>query len=100
VITRGLLRRALWVMGRLRSGAPLKATLLAREFEVSLRTAYRDDTRDPATCTFSSGNETENDGPVVCDKNTAVGGGAMPRIGQMLEYTADPALPPVPPSCR
>jgi predicted DNA-binding transcriptional regulator YafY len=39
---RGLLRRAMWVMARLRTGAPLKATLLAREFEVSLRTAYRD----------------------------------------------------------
>jgi hypothetical protein len=61
---RGLLRRALWVMGRLRSGAPLKATLLACEFEVSLRTAYRDDTRDAATCMFSSA-------------NTAVGGGAI-----------------------
>lgn len=39
---RGLLRRAVWVLARLRSGAPIKATLLAREFEVSLRTAYRD----------------------------------------------------------
>jgi predicted DNA-binding transcriptional regulator YafY len=29
-------------MGRLRSGQPLKATDLARQFEVSLRTAYRD----------------------------------------------------------
>lgn len=39
---RGLLRRAVWVLARLRSGAPIKATLLAREFEVSLRTVYRD----------------------------------------------------------
>ena len=39
---RGLLRRAVWTLARLRSGAPVKAPLLAREFEVSLRTAYRD----------------------------------------------------------
>jgi predicted DNA-binding transcriptional regulator YafY len=36
------LRRAVWALARLRSGAPIKATLLAREFEVSVRTAYRD----------------------------------------------------------
>ena len=32
----------MWVLARLRAGAPIKATLLAREFEVSLRTADRD----------------------------------------------------------
>jgi len=32
----------MWALGRLRSGRPLKATDVAREFEVSLRTAYRD----------------------------------------------------------
>ena len=36
------LRRLLWAVGRLRSGGPLKATDLAREFEVNVRTAYRD----------------------------------------------------------
>jgi predicted DNA-binding transcriptional regulator YafY len=36
------LRRLLWAVGRLRSGRPLKATDLAREFEVTVRTAYRD----------------------------------------------------------
>ena len=41
-IGRGLLRRAIWAAARLRSGLSLKATDLAREFEVSLRTAYRD----------------------------------------------------------
>src|SRR5258706_8981875 len=40
--TRPPLRRLLWAMNRLRSGKPLKATDLAREFETSLRTAYRD----------------------------------------------------------
>jgi predicted DNA-binding transcriptional regulator YafY len=39
---RGLLRRITWAVGRLRSGSILKATDLAREFEISLRTAYRD----------------------------------------------------------
>jgi predicted DNA-binding transcriptional regulator YafY len=39
---RGLLRRVTWAMGRLRSGQPLKAADLARQFEMSLRTAYRD----------------------------------------------------------
>jgi predicted DNA-binding transcriptional regulator YafY len=36
------LRRLLWAVGRLRSSRPLKATDLAHEFEVSVRTAYRD----------------------------------------------------------
>jgi predicted DNA-binding transcriptional regulator YafY len=36
------LRRLLWAVGRLRSGGRLKATDLAREFEVNVRTAYRD----------------------------------------------------------
>ena len=36
------LRRLLWAVGRLRSGRPLKATDLASEFEVNVRTAYRD----------------------------------------------------------
>jgi len=36
------LRRLLWAVGRLRSGRPLKATDLAAEFEVNVRTAYRD----------------------------------------------------------
>jgi len=39
---RGLLRRITWAVGRLRTGSILKATDLAREFEISLRTAYRD----------------------------------------------------------
>lgn len=39
---RGLVRRAAWALGQLKSGKPLKATLVARQFEVSLRTAYRD----------------------------------------------------------
>ncbi len=39
---RGLLRRALWALTRLRAGKPLKASILARHFEVSTRTAYRD----------------------------------------------------------
>lgn len=39
---RGLLRRAVWVLARLKTGAPIRATLLAREFEISVRTAYRD----------------------------------------------------------
>ena len=39
---RSLLRRAVWVLARLRSGEPVKATLLARQFEMSVRTAYRD----------------------------------------------------------
>jgi predicted DNA-binding transcriptional regulator YafY len=42
VVDRGLLRRAVWTLARLRAGAPVKATLLAREFEISVRTAYRD----------------------------------------------------------
>jgi predicted DNA-binding transcriptional regulator YafY len=36
------LRRAMWILGRLRSRRPLKAADVAQEFEVSLRTAYRD----------------------------------------------------------
>ena len=36
------LRRLLWAVGRLRSGRPLKAHDLAAEFEVNVRTAYRD----------------------------------------------------------
>lgn len=36
------LRRLLWAVGRLRSDQPLKATDLAAEFEVNVRTAYRD----------------------------------------------------------
>jgi proteasome accessory factor B len=36
------LRRLLWAVGRLRAGRPLKATDLASEFEVNVRTAYRD----------------------------------------------------------
>jgi predicted DNA-binding transcriptional regulator YafY len=36
------LRRLMWALSRLRSGQPLKATDLAREFEVNVRTAYRD----------------------------------------------------------
>lgn len=42
ILGRGLLRRVAWAMNRLRSGLPLKATDLARAFEVSVRTAYRD----------------------------------------------------------
>jgi predicted DNA-binding transcriptional regulator YafY len=40
--TRPPLRRLFWALGRLRSGQPLKATDLAAEFEVNVRTAYRD----------------------------------------------------------
>ncbi len=40
--TRPPLRRLFWAIGRLRSGSALKATDLAQEFEVSVRTAYRD----------------------------------------------------------
>ena len=40
--TRPPLRRLFWAIARLRSGRPLKATDLAREFEVNVRTAYRD----------------------------------------------------------
>jgi predicted DNA-binding transcriptional regulator YafY len=36
------LRRLLWAVGRLRSGQSLKANDLATEFEVNVRTAYRD----------------------------------------------------------
>jgi len=42
LLTRPPLRRLFWAVGRLRSGRPLKATDLAREFEVNVRTAYRD----------------------------------------------------------
>jgi len=40
--TRPPLRRLLWALQRLKSGKPLRATDLAREFEVAVRTAYRD----------------------------------------------------------
>lgn len=40
--TRPPLRRLMWALARLRSGRPLKATDLAAEFEVNVRTAYRD----------------------------------------------------------
>ncbi len=40
--TRPPLRRLFWALARLRSGRPLKATDLAAEFEVNVRTAYRD----------------------------------------------------------
>src|SRR3970040_1220153 len=36
------LRRLFWALGRLPGGKALKATDLAREFEVNVRTAYRD----------------------------------------------------------
>ena len=36
------LRRLMWALNRLRSGQTLKATDLAAEFEVNVRTAYRD----------------------------------------------------------
>jgi predicted DNA-binding transcriptional regulator YafY len=40
--TRPPLRRMLWAVQRLQKGGQLRATDLAREFEVSVRTAYRD----------------------------------------------------------
>lgn len=40
--TRPPLRRLLWAIKRLKDGRSLKATDLAREFEVNVRTAYRD----------------------------------------------------------
>lgn len=40
--TRPPLRRLMWALARLRSGRPLKATDLAAEFEMNVRTAYRD----------------------------------------------------------
>jgi predicted DNA-binding transcriptional regulator YafY len=40
--TRGLLRRALWALARLRAGRTVTAVDLSRQFEISLRTAYRD----------------------------------------------------------
>jgi predicted DNA-binding transcriptional regulator YafY len=40
--TRSQIRRLYWALGRLRSGKPLKATDLAAEFEMNVRTAYRD----------------------------------------------------------
>jgi predicted DNA-binding transcriptional regulator YafY len=40
--TRPPLRRLLWALQRLKDGKPLRATDLAREFEVAVRTAYRD----------------------------------------------------------
>lgn len=41
-LTRPPLRRIFWALGRLSAGRSLKATDVAREFEVGLRTAYRD----------------------------------------------------------
>ncbi len=32
----------MWTLARLKAGQPIKATLLARQFEISVRTAYRD----------------------------------------------------------
>ena len=40
--TRPPIRRLLWTIGRLRSGRPLKATDVAEQFGVAVRTAYRD----------------------------------------------------------
>jgi predicted DNA-binding transcriptional regulator YafY len=40
--TRPPLRRLMWAFHRLRGGKPLRATDVAREFEVNVRTAYRD----------------------------------------------------------
>jgi predicted DNA-binding transcriptional regulator YafY len=40
--TKPPIRRLYWALGRLRSDKPLKATDLAEEFEVTVRTAYRD----------------------------------------------------------
>jgi len=40
--TKPPLQRLYWALGRLRSNKPLKATDLAAEFEVNIRTAYRD----------------------------------------------------------
>jgi proteasome accessory factor B len=40
--TKPPIRRLHWALGRLRSNKPLKATDLAEEFEVTVRTAYRD----------------------------------------------------------
>ena len=40
--TRPPLRRLMWAIARLRSGRPIKATDVAAEFEVNVRTAYRD----------------------------------------------------------
>lgn len=36
------MRRVFWTLGQLRAGRPLKATDIARTFEIGLRTAYRD----------------------------------------------------------
>lgn len=40
--TRPPLRRLIWTLSRLRSGRTLKATDVAEEFSVAVRTAYRD----------------------------------------------------------
>lgn len=40
--TRPPLRRLFWTLGQLRAGRPLKATDVAAQFEVGVRTAYRD----------------------------------------------------------
>jgi predicted DNA-binding transcriptional regulator YafY len=42
VAGRALLRRCRWILDELRRGRPLKATDVAAEFEISVRTAYRD----------------------------------------------------------
>jgi predicted DNA-binding transcriptional regulator YafY len=42
LVTRPLLRRLFWTLDRLKSGKPLRASDVARELEVSVRTAYRD----------------------------------------------------------
>jgi predicted DNA-binding transcriptional regulator YafY len=39
---RSLVGRAFWTLARLKAGKPIKATLVAHEFEISVRTAYRD----------------------------------------------------------
>jgi predicted DNA-binding transcriptional regulator YafY len=41
-MSRGLLRRAAWAVGQLRDGRSLTAVHLSKQFEVSVRTAYRD----------------------------------------------------------
>jgi predicted DNA-binding transcriptional regulator YafY len=42
VVGRPLLRRALWAVTRLKAGTPLTAADIARRFDISVRTAYRD----------------------------------------------------------
>ena len=63
------LRRLMWALSRLRFGQPLKATDLAREFEVNVRTAYRDidflrdEWRVPLECRFSPWESAAAPGP-------------------------------------